>query len=104
MVVKLHHTSELWRYNVMCSGTKWIIVDFLANNFPVSLRSFVTGKILSLIVRSTRQVNFLMIPRRQTSTEENLIGKENFLNYAHRVVVHVSFSIPFVPLHLLPPG
>lgn len=53
MVVKLHHTSELWRYNVMCSGTKWIIVDFLANNFPVSsCESFVTGKILSLIVRT----------------------------------------------------
>lgn len=83
MVVKLHHTSELWRYNVMCSGTKWIIVDFLANNFPVSLRSFVTGKILSLIVRTSFNEASKFLNDTSPSNldlEENLIGKENFVN------------------------
>ena len=53
MVVKLYHASQLWRYNVMCSGTKWIIVDFLASNFSVNCRSLVTGRILSLTVRTS---------------------------------------------------
>lgn len=46
MVVKLHHTNDLRRYNVTSSKTKWIIVDFLENifydrlNIPLENASF----------------------------------------------------------------